>query len=310
MPTTPGPEALATQMAAPGQGLRWWAESTLPAGASRGLGLAPAGGRTPPGERRSKPFVSNSPESRRRACPQQVHLVARGPWRPARVLAQSPRLHLQDELRSFPKRNTDSKSSHSRHRSRIGAREPEAPSSVPPRGAGRWGAGGPCLLQGQLPWSRHRPGPLRSSPRGSCDRKAPQAACGMISISEWQKIGVGTTGFGIFFILFGIFLYFDSVLLAFGNLLFLTGLLLIIGLRKTFSFFFQRHKLKGTSFFLGGVVIVLLRWPLLGMLLETYGFLSLFKGFFPVVFGFLGNASDIPFLSALFRRLQGTSSMV
>jgi len=31
------------------------------------------------------------------------------------------------------------------------------------------------------------------------------------------EIGVGTTGFGIFFILFGMLLYFDSVLLAFGN---------------------------------------------------------------------------------------------
>lgn len=31
------------------------------------------------------------------------------------------------------------------------------------------------------------------------------------------EIGVGVTGFGIFFILFGILLYFDSVLLAFGN---------------------------------------------------------------------------------------------
>ncbi|XP_004625451.1 vesicle transport protein GOT1A [Octodon degus] len=132
----------------------------------------------------------------------------------------------------------------------------------------------------------------------------------MISISEGQKIGVGITGFGVFFILFGILLYFDSVLLAFGNLLFLTGLSFIIGPRRTFSFFFQRHKLKGTSFFLGGVALVLLRWPLLGMLLETYGFFSLFKGFFPVAFGFLGNASSIPFLSALFRRLQGTSSMV
>ncbi|XP_045039354.1 vesicle transport protein GOT1A isoform X2 [Desmodus rotundus] len=132
----------------------------------------------------------------------------------------------------------------------------------------------------------------------------------MISITEWQKIGVGTTGFGIFFILFGVFLYFDSVLLAFGNLLFLTGLSLIIGLRRTLSFFFQRHKLKGTSFFLGGVVIVLLRWPLLGMFLETYGFFSLFKGFFPVVFGFLGNAFNIPFLSVLFQRLQDTNSMV
>ncbi|XP_032322859.1 vesicle transport protein GOT1A isoform X1 [Camelus ferus] len=128
--------------------------------------------------------------------------------------------------------------------------------------------------------------------------------------NEDTEIGVGVTGFGIFFILFGVLLYFDSVLLAFGNLLFLTGLSLIIGLRKTSSFFFQRHKLKGTSFFLGGVAIVLLRWPLLGMLLETYGFFNLFKGFFPVVFGFLGNSANIPFLSALFRRLEGTSSMV
>lgn len=31
------------------------------------------------------------------------------------------------------------------------------------------------------------------------------------------EIGVGVTGFGVFFILFGILLYFDSVLLAFGN---------------------------------------------------------------------------------------------
>ncbi|EHB10532.1 Vesicle transport protein GOT1A, partial [Heterocephalus glaber] len=124
------------------------------------------------------------------------------------------------------------------------------------------------------------------------------------------EIGVGITGFGVFFILFGTLLYFDSVLLAFGNLLFLTGLSFIIGLRRTFSFFFQRHKLKATSFFLGGVALVLLRWPFLGMLLETYGFFSLFKGFFPVASGFLGNAFNIPFLSALFRRFQGTSSMV
>lgn len=132
----------------------------------------------------------------------------------------------------------------------------------------------------------------------------------MISITEWQKIGVGITGFGVFFILFGILLYLDSVLLAFGNLLFLVGFSLIIGLKRTFSFFFQRHKLKGTSFFLGGVAIVLLRWPLLGMLLEAYGFISLFKGFFPMVFGFLGATANIPFLSTLSQRLQGTSSVV
>ncbi|NXE26633.1 GOT1A protein, partial [Ardeotis kori] len=90
-------------------------------------------------------------------------------------------------------------------------------------------------------------------------------------------IGVGLVGFGLFFILFGVLLYFDSVLLAFGNILFLSGLVFIIGFRRTFTFFFQRPKLKGTSFFFGGVLIVLMRWPLLGMLLEGYGFVTLFR---------------------------------
>ncbi|KAM6041264.1 vesicle transport protein GOT1A isoform 1-T1 [Theristicus caerulescens] len=98
----------------------------------------------------------------------------------------------------------------------------------------------------------------------------------MVSLTDFQRIGVGLVGFGLFFVLFGMLLYFDSVLLAFGNILFLSGLVFIIGFRRTFTFFFQRPKLKGTSFFLGGVLIVLMRWPLLGMLLEAYGFINLF----------------------------------
>ncbi|ERE74393.1 metastasis-suppressor KiSS-1-like protein [Cricetulus griseus] len=38
-----------------------------------------------------------------------------------------------------------------------------------------------------------------------------------MSLQPPEKIGVGITGFGVFFILFGMLLYFDSVLLAFGN---------------------------------------------------------------------------------------------
>uniref|UniRef100_A0A8B9TNV8 Golgi transport 1A n=1 Tax=Anas platyrhynchos TaxID=8839 RepID=A0A8B9TNV8_ANAPL len=114
-------------------------------------------------------------------------------------------------------------------------------------------------------------------------------------------IGLGLVGFGAFFILFGMLLYFDSVLLAFGNILFLSGLVFIIGFRRTFTFFFQRQKLKGTSFFLGGVLIVLMRWPILGMLLEAYGFVSLFRSFFPVAFGFLGSLGNIPILSKVSR---------
>ncbi|KAK1152179.1 vesicle transport protein GOT1A-like isoform X1 [Acipenser oxyrinchus oxyrinchus] len=130
----------------------------------------------------------------------------------------------------------------------------------------------------------------------------------MISITQFQKVGVGFMGFGLFFLLFGVLLYFDSVLLAFGNILFLVGLTVIIGLQRTFNFFFQRSKLRGSAFFLGGVGLVLLRWPIVGMVIETYGFVQLFKTFFPVAFGFLGSLVNIPFLSTLFNKLAGSSS--
>ncbi|XP_012678064.1 vesicle transport protein GOT1A [Clupea harengus] len=133
----------------------------------------------------------------------------------------------------------------------------------------------------------------------------------MLAITEFQKIGVGLTGFGMFFLLFGVLLYFDSVLLAFGNVLFLAGLAFIIGLRRTAHFFFQRHKLKASTFFLGGVVLVLMRWPIIGMAVESYGFVLLFKSFFPMVFGFLGSLVNIPYLSSFLSSLSGGSpSMV
>ncbi|XP_071192405.1 vesicle transport protein GOT1A-like isoform X1 [Salvelinus alpinus] len=119
----------------------------------------------------------------------------------------------------------------------------------------------------------------------------------MVSITETQKIGVGLTGFGLFFLLFGVLLYFDSVLLAFGNVLFLTGLTFIIGLRRTAGFFFQRQKLRGSTLFLGGVALVLFRWPIIGMAVESYGFVLLFRSFFPVACGFILSLVNIPYLN-------------
>ncbi|KAJ0057666.1 hypothetical protein NL108_011596, partial [Boleophthalmus pectinirostris] len=58
--------------------------------------------------------------------------------------------------------------------------------------------------------------------------------------------------------------------------LFVVGLAFVIGLERTFRFFFQRHKLKASSLFLGGVLIVLIGWPIIGVLLELYGFFLLF----------------------------------
>ncbi|XP_072308934.1 vesicle transport protein GOT1A [Eucyclogobius newberryi] len=129
----------------------------------------------------------------------------------------------------------------------------------------------------------------------------------MVAITEFQKIGVGLMGFGLFFLLFGVLLYFDSVLLAFGNILFLSGLSVVTGFRRTAHFFFQRHKFKGSLFFLGGVTLVLCRWPIIGMVSECYGFVLLFRSFFPVAISFVLSAVNLPFLSSWF---SSSSSMV
>lgn len=125
----------------------------------------------------------------------------------------------------------------------------------------------------------------------------------MLPITDYQKIGIGVTGFGMLFLFLGMLLFFDRGLLAIGNILFISGLALVIGLERTFRFFFQVEKIRGTCFFLGGIVIVLFGWPFVGMIVEIYGFVQLFKGFFPVVINFLrrvpviGNIMLLPGIS-------------
>jgi hypothetical protein len=60
------------------------------------------------------------------------------------------------------------------------------------------------------------------------------------------------------------------------QVLFLVGTTLVIGVRKTGGFFFQRRKLRGTLPFLGGIILVLTGWAKLGILVEGFGFINLF----------------------------------
>lgn len=138
----------------------------------------------------------------------------------------------------------------------------------------------------------------------------------MISLTDSQKIGMGLTGFGVFFLFFGMILFFDKALLAIGNILFVAGLSFVIGLERTFRFFFQRHKMKATGFFLGGVCVVLIGWPIVGVVLEVYGFFLLFRGFFPVAVGFirrvpiLGSLLNLPGISGLVDKVGESNAMV
>ena len=136
------------------------------------------------------------------------------------------------------------------------------------------------------------------------------------AISDYQKIGIGLTGFGMAFLFLGVVMFFDKGLLAMGNILFLAGLAFVIGVERTFRFFFQRHKLRASGCFFVGILLVLIGWPIIGICVEFYGFFVLFSGFFPVVINFVrripvvGNILNLPGIRTVVNKLSESSSIV
>ena len=65
------------------------------------------------------------------------------------------------------------------------------------------------------------------------------------------------------------------------------------------------NAMQGSACFLTGVVLILIKWALVGICVETYGFWLLFSGFFPTVLGFLrrlpvlGSILDLPVLKTV-----------
>jgi len=101
-------------------------------------------------------------------------------------------------------------------------------------------------------------------------------------------------------------MFFDRSMLAMGNILFLIGLTLIIGIQKTIVFFARRQKLKGTAAFLGGILLILMRWPLTGFLVELYGIFVLFGDFFATIGSFAGNIPVVgPYIQAFLDKISG-----
>ncbi|KAL1682685.1 Got1/Sft2-like family-domain-containing protein [Schizophyllum commune] len=115
-------------------------------------------------------------------------------------------------------------------------------------------------------------------------------------LTDQQKIGVALTTFGAGFMALGVLLFFDGALLALGNILFLSGITLIIGPQRTMYFFARKEKIRGTICFFGGILLVFLKWPFIGMLVEMFGFLNLFGDFFPTIIMFL---RQVPFVGTL-----------
>lgn len=130
-------------------------------------------------------------------------------------------------------------------------------------------------------------------------------------MNDRKKIGLGLTGFGVFFSFLGIVFFFDKGLLAMGNILFISGVMLTIGLKSTMQFFVKPKNYKGTISFGIGFFLVLIGWAVTGMILESYGFIVLFSGFWPTLAVFmqripvLGWITRQPFVTGLFERYRG-----
>ena len=87
--------------------------------------------------------------------------------------------------------------------------------------------------------------------------------------------------------------------------MFIIGLTLIIGVQKTFVFFARRQKLKGTAAFIAGILLILLRWPLVGFIVELYGIFVLFGDFFATIGSFAGNIPVVgPYIQMALRRIS------
>ncbi|KAL9246908.1 hypothetical protein vseg_020387 [Gypsophila vaccaria] len=130
-------------------------------------------------------------------------------------------------------------------------------------------------------------------------------------MDDRKKIGLGLTGFGIFFTFLGVVFLFDKGLLAMGNILFLSGVALTIGPKSTLQFFIKPQNYKGTISFGVGFFFVIVGWPILGMILESYGFIVLFSGFWPTIAVFLqripllGWVLQHPLFRSLMDRYRG-----
>ncbi|KAJ0559328.1 hypothetical protein HanHA300_Chr06g0199131 [Helianthus annuus] len=91
-----------------------------------------------------------------------------------------------------------------------------------------------------------------------------------LEMNELKKIGLGLTGFGVFFLFFGVIFFFDKGLLAVGNLLtkgqfysvltqilFVSGVMTTIGVQSSLQFFTKRGNFKPL---LVGLVKSLVHW--------------------------------------------------
>ena len=115
-------------------------------------------------------------------------------------------------------------------------------------------------------------------------------------MNDLQVIGCGVTGAGAVFLLLGVLSLLNRRFLVTANALLLLGVPMMMGIHEFRRFVFQKEKMRGTLAFLLGLMLVLLRLSLPGIVCEVVGCYWLFGGFLPIFFSLM---SRIPIIGGL-----------
>ena len=132
-----------------------------------------------------------------------------------------------------------------------------------------------------------------------------------VMFADNTKLGTGLLFLGCVFLFLGVLFLFDSALLALGDIMFLIGLVLTIGMSRTIRFFSRPDRMRGIITFFGGIFLVLIRWPFVGMMLQLYGLVYLFGQFFPIIgqtmkdTPVIGQVFQIPVVDRFFAGFGG-----
>lgn len=108
-----------------------------------------------------------------------------------------------------------------------------------------------------------------------------------------RQIGLPLLGIGAVLTILGVSLFFNKTLMRLGNLFFVAGVPMTIGPGRTAGYFFQPTKARATGCLTVGIFLVFVGWPVLGIILEIFGFLNLFGNMFPVAMAVLKTMPGI-----------------
>jgi len=127
----------------------------------------------------------------------------------------------------------------------------------------------------------------------------------MFNYSDTNKIGIFLVLAGVICYFLSLVLIFDRSLAIIGNLSFIVGIYCLIGFVGTVGFFTKKGKLKGSVFFFGGFLVILMGLAIIGIPLQLYGLFVMFRSFLPYLFEWLMSMPGVgPALSLLTRKQQ------